>query len=130
MRCINAALVLALALSCVACGDSSEPQLLSVTTLTDSSSTIGPYEVLVSVTDDGAVEDVELRYQVGTDDMTVVPMEHLGGIVWVGHIPGQPLGSIIHYQVVARDDEDQEAGFPPEEPFVHTFQIVERADGP
>lgn len=116
------------------CTDEKGPVFISVTELTDSTSTIGPYEVVATLVDDHPIERVELRWAIGgSEDKHTIEMTSLGGHAWSAHIEGQPPGTTIFYQVAARDEDGNEVAWPA--PFVneagdtelpvHSFSILD-----
>lgn len=121
-----------LSLGLAAC-DNTPPEIVSMTLLSNTTSEVGPYEVFATVVDDSVVEVVELKWRQGgaVGENQVVPMAELDG-VWVGSIPGQPVGTVIEYIVVAKDDEGKETAFPVivatdgvTAPAPHGFQVVD-----
>jgi len=128
-------LLLAVGLSMSACADEGPPTFLSATHLSNSTSDIGPYIIYADVVDDVEVTGVELRYKVDEDEWVLSDMEPQNDAVWIGRIPGQSFGSIVRYQLVARDEDGNEAAYPPlpesetedqaASPAVLTFSVVE-----
>ena len=120
-------LLLLFAASPLGCGDNSAPLFLDVTVLTNAVSTIGPYEILVTVNDDTFIKKVELRYRIDDEEeLQIQNMESLGGDVFRGAIPGQPVGTTVRYQIVAEDEEGSHASSPSDENTTHILQVKAR----
>ncbi len=104
MRSISfaAALALGVAVLAVGCNDGA-PRFLSLTELTDTTSAVGPYQVVVTVAPGVPLDSVKLSYKIGDEQEVLVEMTSPGGAVWTGAIPGQPAGTTIEYRVIATD---------------------------
>ena len=127
MATLRLSCLLLLLVAISGCGDNKPPRFLDVTVLTNTDSTIGPYEVLVTVDDDSLVETVELRYRLNNDEeVNTSGMDRLGGNVFSGLIAGQPLGTTIKYQIVARDKDGAEAASPADVTTTHVLEVKAR----
>ena len=127
MAILRLSCLLLLVVALCSCGDNKPPRFLNVTVLTNTDSTIGPYEVLVTVDDDSLVETVELRYRLGNkEEVHASGMDRLGGNVFSGKRPGQPLGTTIKYQVVARDKDGGETASPDDVTTSHVLEVKAR----
>ena len=94
------------ALAWAGCSEAA-PIIESTTMLADTTDTVGPYAVeTVVIGADG--DAIELNYLVDDDDEFIpIAMDWVSGTdVWLGEIPGRPVGSRISYYVeVLRDGE-------------------------
>ena len=104
--------VLALTLLLGACGENEAPSILAVSELQNTVSTMGPYEVLATVTDDTKVELCSLMYDVDDGVAVEVVMDRLEGNVWRGVIPGHPVGTTVRYLIVAVDEDGDDTLYP------------------
>ena len=111
-----------LALMLLSC-ETEAPQIVHVTALDNTTSTIGPYEVVAVILDAGQVNRAELIWRVRGGEWTPVPMRRLDRDSWVQSIPGQPVGTTIEYEVAALDNDSEIARFPPEAQ-VLSFEVV------
>lgn len=77
------------------------PTIVDLTKLKNTTSTIGPYQVTATVVDALRVKRVELHYRVRPKGDVGVKMTEIAPNVFQGAIPGQPVGSVIDYCIVA-----------------------------
>jgi len=79
--------------------------------------------VEATVTDDGTVAAVTLRYDLGSGEQ-VVPMVHQGDGIYAAQIPAQPDGTWVSYFIEATDDAGLAATDPPDAPAtVHRYLV-------
>ena len=71
-----------------------------------------PVPVSVTVTDNGAVASVTLRYTVGGGAEQSLPLTDAGSGVYQGSIPGQPAATLVTYYAQAVDNEGETARTP------------------
>ncbi|MCG3172926.1 MAG: hypothetical protein GMKNLPBB_01098 [Myxococcota bacterium] len=116
------------------CVDTESPVIVETTRLTDTSDTVGPYEVLASVRDDRGILEVNLWWgpasapQTG-QAFTKTPMSQVAEGKYRGLIPssadgaaGFPPGSTIRYFVEAVDNDNNRTRDPPEGAFA--FRVL------
>ena len=89
--------------------------------------TEGPYVVSVRASD---VARIWLRYRPQQDALPVrIPMQPTVSGLFVAHIPGQPAGARIAYQIEARSPEENTTFFPHQEEWLH-FDVVQLSGSP
>lgn len=118
-------LVLAVVTLSAAC-TSGPPEFQSMTELDNTSSAIGPYEVVAVVVDEGMIERVELIWRVDGGEWESRVMEEVNSTTFASSIPGQPIGSSIEYECAAVDDDGEVARIPDDDTFI-TFAVVPTA---
>ncbi|MFT5434860.1 MAG: hypothetical protein ACI9OJ_005576 [Myxococcota bacterium] len=105
---------------------SGPPEFQSLTELDNTSSAIGPYEVVAVVVDEGIIERVELIWRVDGGEWESRVMEEVNSTTFASSIPGQPVGSSIEYECAALDDDGEVARIPEDDAFI-TFAVVPTA---
>ena len=102
------------------------PSVLPVNLATNTPDIAGPYPVRVEARD---ASSLWLNYRGGTKQtMRRLAMREQGGL-FVGEIPGQPIGSQISYQIEARGDEGKVSFFPNEGAWLD-FTVVSLTGSP
>ena len=84
----------------------------------------GPYTVQVRADN---VNEVLLTYRVDDGSERVVTMSQVAAGIFEAHIPGQPVGTRIEYQITGLGDEGAQASFPP---IWEGFDIIELTGSP
>lgn len=105
------------------CAESASPEIVNVTELDNTFSTVGPYVVTATITDDARILQAALIYRVNGSEFFGVPMVALNDTVFQGEIPGHPIGSRIEYEVAARDN-DGEVARVPEDSEMFVFEVM------
>ena len=113
---ISAALILS-----ISCADTEPPIILDTTLLYDTADSLGPYEVIATVSDEREVRAVYLYFGNGDADTPEAElarreMEKISDESFSAEIPGFPPGTNIIYFVVAQDlegnkDRDPESDY-------------------
>ena len=109
------------------CADIDSPKILDTTILEDTLDTLGPYEVITSVSDDREVREVSLYFGKGDDETPEAElarriMEETTDGAYRAEIPGYPAGTNVIYFVTATDlegnkDRDPKSGY-------YTFKVL------
>lgn len=74
----------------------------------DTSDTVGPYEVAVTIRDEGWIKRAELFWYVEAGAAQPVALVRDGETErWTARIPGQPTGATVRLRVEVEDDEGQ-----------------------
>ena len=85
----------------------------------------GPYPITAHIADDLGIESATLYYSLdGGNTFTPVTMTPVGGDVYAGQVPGQPMGTGISCYLEAADGDGNIATDPPDAPFMtHHFRV-------
>ncbi|GAB4306450.1 MAG: hypothetical protein Kow0090_21640 [Myxococcota bacterium] len=109
------------------CADIEPPRILDTTILKNTADSLGPYEILATVSDDREIRDVHLYFGGGNDETPEAElarrkMEKVSDETYRAEIPGFPVGSTVIYFIVAQDMEGNIARDPPSGYF--SFRIL------
>ena len=83
--------------------DIAGPAFANTTVYGNTIDTTGPYVIDTHVTESSALSELTLRYNVNGAGWESVALQSQGGDAYRGEIPGQPVGSLIHYYLYGRD---------------------------
>lgn len=103
-------------------GDATPPQIAPVLVPVDTEDLAGPYRVVMSIDDEAVVASASLDVAVNGGAATAHVMSDIGGGLWEGFIPGVGAGSLVAWQAVASDGEN-EARWPEDEVAEFSVQL-------
>jgi hypothetical protein len=105
--------------------DSTPPTVHYITRHMATKNAYFPYPVIASIADNTErLENIILHYRINSNPWDFTPMRWIGGHLFRGNIPHQPLGTSITYYITVEDGYGNPSTFPP--PSDHyTFHITE-----
>jgi len=83
--------------------DNAGPVFSNTTVYDNTTDTVGPYGIDTEITEYSALTELTLRYNVNGVSWESVALQNQGGNAYHGEIPGQSIGSLIHYYLYGRD---------------------------
>jgi len=91
---------------------STSPIIASTTDLSSARTDAGPYPITAAVIDEGTVISVHLIYTLNTASSDTLEMAKGENGIYSASIPGQPGNTVIHYQVLAIDNDSNRTTSP------------------
>ncbi|MCZ6632112.1 MAG: beta-propeller fold lactonase family protein [bacterium] len=89
----------------------------------------GPYPVRARISDDKGVTSAELVYRINGGRLQTLPMGREGAFYAV-QIPGQAVGSVVSYRIVAKDADGNETSMPAQDVPMLEFEVLRLSGSP